>query len=186
MYGNPFCRGRKSCRGKRGKSVVMKSDYIYGFKVFLSFVSPLLELLQPRKSEMRQGTESSKCSAFEFCGCPVLTFYFHRISLLKSGNKVWGGDTFSEDHVCKTKCHSFFIELWNPKTNESRSSVFFSWINAFIEIAWPLFTVPWTLIHALNPLCKKRLMMLALSYSAAVSKMATVLGQAGKVAYSLS
>lgn len=26
-----------------------------------------------------------------------------------------------------------------PKTNESRSSVFFSWINAFIRIGWPLF-----------------------------------------------
>lgn len=85
----------------------MKSDYIYGFKVFLSFVSPLLELLQPRKSGMRQGTESSKCSAFEFCGCPVLTFYFHRISLLKSGNKVWGGIHFQKIMFAKQNATHF-------------------------------------------------------------------------------
>lgn len=60
------------------------------------------------------------------------------------------------------------------------------WINVFIQIGWPLFTVPVAIIHALNPLYKKRLMMLTLSYSAAVSKMATVSGQAGKVAHSLS
>lgn len=195
MHGMRFRCGRKSCRGKRGKSVVMKSDYIYDSGVFLSFVSPLQDLLQPRKSEMRRSTERA-ASVVPLSSAAVLC---HRVSFLKSPfwapliiNQPVSGwlysirATFPGDHVCKTKCHSFFIELWNPKTNESRSSVFFSWINAFIQIGWPLFTVPWALIHALNPLCKKRLMMLTLSYSAAVSEMATVPGQAGKVAYSLS
>lgn len=97
-----------------------------------------------------------------------------------------GGGYIFRRSCLQNKMPLIFHRIMKSQTNESRSSVFFSWINAFIEIGWPLFTVPWTLIHALNPLCKKRLMMLALSYSAAVSKMATVLGQAGKVAYSLS
>lgn len=112
-------RQRKLWGGKGGKSVVMKSDYIYDSGVFLSFVSRLQDSLQPRKIRSETGRcESSKCRAFELLR-PVLRSHFiskkslHCFPCLRAC-KVWG-IKLPDDHVCKTKCHSFFIELWNPQ-----------------------------------------------------------------------
>lgn len=58
-------------------------------------------------------------------------------------------------------------------------------IAVFVQTSWPFFSVPVAVIRALNRIYKKRLMMRTLSYSAPVSKITTVPGQAGKVAHSL-
>lgn len=111
---------------KGGKSVVMKPDYIYDSGVFLSFVSPLQDSLQPRKIRSETGPlgEQQVWSLWAPAPCPALTCYFQKKSVLfPAGHKsapclrackVWGLK-LPDDHVCKTKCHSFFIELWNPQ-----------------------------------------------------------------------
>lgn len=157
-----------------GNSVVMKSDYSYDCGLVLSFLSPL--------PDWQQLTELSPliCStAFHFHLCylkPRLfwTFTSHIPSFPSMGGII------STSSAQQNKMPVIFHRILKSQHKWVKVQCIFSWIIAFIQIGCSLDINP----GPKTP--KKRLMMLTLSYSAAVSKMATVPSQAGRVAYSLS
>lgn len=129
---------------------------------FFSHLSPRCRThCSQEKSGARRGRwESSKCGAFELLR-PVLRSHViskkspYCFPLVINQPLVcvparYEGLNFQTIMFAKQNATHFSQNYEIPKTNESRSSVFFSWINAFIRIGWPLFR--WSL--RINP-CPK-------------------------------
>lgn len=163
-----------------GGSVVMKSDYSYDCGLLLSFLSPL--------PDWQQLTELSPLicpTAFHFHLCYIKpSLFWTFISHIPSCPCNWGlgggVGVISTSFALQNRMPIIFHRVQKSHHKWVNVQCIFSWIIAFIQIGCSLDINP----GPKPP--KKRLMMLTLSYSAAVSKMATTPSQAGRVAYSLS
>lgn len=139
---------RKGCR----KQVAMKSDRIYDSVLFLSFVS---SRPAARKSGLRWSAERVEC-ALTLSSAAVLFSLFvsvmHHVWKVLSINQVF----LVQLVKCKVIPRWFHLQNKMPlifhriMKSQKQMSVF-SWINAFIQIDWPLFRCSWGNNPCLKP-----------------------------------